>query len=207
MLIDSNFFHDSKAQGPNFTSVRNSTIKNNIFALPASHGASFWQETDNPKLGASNNLVAHNLIIVQVANREAIGVIVNSTGNQFKNNVVVAVSISGTTVSANANGQLLATDATTVSANTFEHNAWISGYFGSNDSAPAYTPNATELRLTSFDSSWFAAFPTVLGRDPAAFAPTATAPWLDQGNLLPEVPIDRDGKPRQAPVDLGPYER
>jgi len=207
MLIDSNFFHDSKAQGPNFTSVRNSTIKNNIFALPASHGASFWQETDNPKLGASNNLVAHNLIIVQVANREAIGVIVNSTGNQFKNNVVVAVSISGTTVSANANGQLLATDATTVSANTFEHNAWISGYFGSNDSAPAYTPHATELRLTSFDSSWFAAFPTVLGRDPAAFAPTATAPWLDQGNLLPEVPIDRDGKPRQAPVDLGPYER
>jgi hypothetical protein len=207
MLIDSNFFHHSKAQGPNFTSVRNSLIKNNIFALPARHGASFWQETDNPKLGASNNFVAHNLVVVQVANRQAIGVTVNSTNNQFKNNVVLAVSISGTTVSANASGQLLATDATTISANTFEHNAWISGFFGSDDTAPAYTPNATELRLTNFDSGWFAAFPTAVGHDPAAFAPTATAPWLGQGNLLAEVPFDRTGKTRTAPVNLGPFER
>jgi hypothetical protein len=50
---------------------------------------------DNPKLGASNNLVAHNLFIVQVNDRQAIGVTNSSTGNQFKNNVVVAVSISG----------------------------------------------------------------------------------------------------------------
>ena len=207
MLIEANFFHHSQAQGPNFTSVRNSTIKNNIFALPARHGASFWQETDNPKLGASNNFVAHNLFIVQVNDRQAIGVTNSSTGNQFKNNVVVAVSISGGTVSANANGQLLATDSTTVQANTFEHNAWISGYFGSDDSAPVYTPNTSELRLTNFAPTWFAAFPTTLGRDPAALAPTATAPWLDLGNLLLDVPTDFTGKARQAPVDLGPFER
>jgi hypothetical protein len=207
MLIDSNFFHHSQAQGPNFTSVRNSTIKNNIFALPARHGASFWQETDNPKLGSSNNFVAHNLFIVQASNRQAIGITNSSTGNQFKNNVVVAVSISGTTVSANANGQLLATDASTVQANTFEHNAWISGFFGSDDSAPAYTPNSTELRQTAFQSAWFSGFPLSVGHDPAAFAPSATAPWLDLGNLLPEVPIDRAGTVRKAPVDLGPYER
>ena len=41
----------------------------------------------------------------------------------------------------------------------------------------------------------------------AAFAPTATAPWLNLGNLVPEVPTDRAGTPRHAPVDLGPYER
>ena len=207
MLIEANFFHHSQAQGPNFTSTRNSTIKNNIFVLPARHGASFWQETDNPKLGASNNLVAHNLFIVQVRDRQAIGVTNNSTGNQFKNNVIAAVSISGTTVSANANGQLLATDATTVQANTFEHNLWISGYFGSNDSASPYSPNSTELRLTDFQAAWFSAFPTAVGHDTAAFAPSATAPWLNQGNLLPEVPIDRAGAARHAPVDLGPYER
>ena len=206
MLVDSNFFHHSKAQGPNFTSVRNSTIKNNIVALPARHGASFWQETDNPKLGSSNNFVAHNLFIVQVANREAIGIIQNSTNNQFKNNVVVAVSINGTTVTANANGELLLTDSTTVSANTFEQNAWISGYFGSEDNS-VYTPNATELRQTTFDAGWFAAFPTAVGHDPAAFAPTATTPWLDRGNLLPEVPVDRNGRGRTASVDLGPYEK
>jgi hypothetical protein len=207
MLIEANFFHHSKAQGPNFTSVRNSAIKNNIFALPTRHGASFWQETDNPKLGASGNLVAHNLIIVQAANRQALGVTVNSTGNQFKNNVVVAVSISGTTVATNASGELLSTDATTVQKNTFEHNAWISGYFGSDDDAPAYAPNANELRLTTFNAGWFAAFPTVTGHDPAAFAPGTAAPWLNQGTLLTEVPTDYDGTSRHAPVDLGPFER
>jgi hypothetical protein len=207
MLIDSNFFHHSLAQGPNFTSVRNSTIKNNIFALPARHGASFWQETDNPKLGSSNNLVAHNLFITQVANRQAIGVTVNSTGNQFKNNVIVAVSISGTAVTANASGQLLATDATTVKANTFDHNAWVSGFFGSDDTSAPYTPTATERVLATVDPAWFAAFPTALGHDPAAFAPTATTPWLDFGTLLPDVPSDRAGVARHAPVDLGPFER
>ena len=207
MLIDANFFHHSQAQGPNFTSVRNSTIKNNIFALPARHGASFWQETDNPKLGASNNLVAHNLFVVQASNRQAIGLTNSSTGNSFKNNVIVAVSISGSTVSANASGQLLATDTTTLQSNTFERNAWISGFFGSDDTAPAYAPNSTELRQTSLQASWFAAFPTTLGHDPAALAPAATAPWLDQGNLLSEVPVDRASTARKAPVDLGPYER
>jgi hypothetical protein len=207
MLIEGNFFHHSQAQGPNFTSVRNSAIKNNIFALPARHGASFWQETDNPKLGSSNNFVAHNLFITQTANRQAIGVTNSSTGNQFKNNVILTVSISGSTVSANSSGQLLATDASTVSANTFEHNAWISGFFGSDDAADPYAPNATELRLTNFDPAWFAAFPTTVAHDPAGFAPTATAPFLDLGNLLPEVLADRNGTLRHAPVDLGPFER
>jgi len=207
MLVEGNFFHHSKAQGPNFTSVRNSTIKNNVFALPERHGASFWQETDNPKLGSSNNFVAHNLFITKTANRQAIGITNDSTGNRLVNNVVVTVSISGTTVSATASGQLLATDATTVAANTFEHNAWISGFFGSDDAAEPYVPNATELRLTTFQASWFTAFPTTLARDAAGFAPTATAPWLDLGLLLPEVPIDRAGGLRKTPTDLGPFER
>ncbi len=207
MLIEGNFFHHSKAQGPNFTSVRNSTIKNNIFALPARHGTSFWQETDNPKLGSSNNLVAHNLFVTQTANRQAIGVLNESTDNQFKNNVIVAVSISGTTVSANTSGQLLATDGTTVKANTFEHNVWISGFFGSEDAADPYVLAANELRLTTFDATWFAAFPTALARDPGGFAPSAKAPWLDQGSLLSEVLLDRDGAARRSPTDLGPYER
>jgi hypothetical protein len=115
--------------------------------------------------------------------------------------------ISGSTVSANSRGQLLATDGSTVSANTFEHNAWISGYFGPDDSAAAYNPGATELRVTILQSSWFAVSPTAVGRDPSAFAPSATAPWLDQGNLLPEATTDREGNARHAPVDLGPFER
>jgi len=78
---------------------------------------------------------------------------------------------------------------------------------GSEDGAPAYEPGQSELRLTTFDAAWFAAFPLALAHDPSAFAPSATAPWLNQGSLLPEVPTDRDGTARHAPVDLGPYER
>jgi len=207
MLIDGNFFHHSQAQGPNFTSVRNSTIKNNVFALPARHGASFWQETDNPKLGASNNVVVHNLFVTSVDNRQAVQFVNESTDNRFENNIVVAVSIDGTTVSANDNGQLLATDATTVDANTFAHNAWIAGFFGSEDSAPEYAPGSNELRVTTFDPSWFTAFPVTVDHDPRDFAPTATAPWLDLGPLIDEAPSDYAGNPRPDPADLGPFER
>jgi len=207
MLIEGNFFHHSLAQGPNFTSVRNSVVRNNIFALPARHGASFWQETDNPKLGSSDNLIAHNLFVTSVDDRQALGIIVSSTGNQIKNNVFAAVSIDSGTVGPNASGQLLATDGSTVGANTFEQNAWLSGYFGSDDDAAAYAPDAGELRETTFDGSWFAAFPTALGHDPKAFFPADSAPWMNRGDLLPDVPTDRDGTLRHAPVDLGPYER
>jgi hypothetical protein len=206
ILVEGNFFHHSKAQGPNLTSARNSVIRNNIFALPARHGVSFWQETDNPKLGASNNLVAHNLFVTSVNNQRVLGIINHSTDNQVSNNVLVAVTINGSTVSANAKGQLLATDSSTVNANTFVNNDWISGYFASRDTAPPYAPNALEHRQTSFDASWFAAFPTTLGHDPAAFSPNTTAPWLNLGNLLSDVPTDRAGTARHAPVDLGPYE-
>jgi hypothetical protein len=207
MLIEGNFFHHSKAQGPNFTSVRRSVIRNNIFALPTRHGVGFWQETNNPKLGASNNLIAHNLFITSVNNRQLVQFINNSTNNQFKNNVLIAITTNGSTVSANANGQLLETDTSTVNANTFVHNDWISGHFVSRDAGPPYAPNATEYRHTSFEPAWFAAFPMSLSHDPAAFAPTTTAPWLNLGDLLRAVPTDRDGAARHAPVDLGPFER
>jgi hypothetical protein len=206
MLVEGNFFHHSKAQGPNLTSVRNSVIRNNIFALPARHGVSFWQQTDNPKLGSSNNVVAHNLLITSVNNKPVMEVINNSTNNQIKNNVLVAVTIDGSTVAANANGQLLETNGSTVNANTFEHNQWISGHFVSRDAALPYAPQATEHR-PHFDPSWFAAFPTSLLHDPSDFAPATTAPWLNLGDLLSAAPTDRDGVARHAPVDLGPFER
>lgn len=206
MLVEGNFFHDSLAQGANFTSVRNSVVRNNLFVLPTTHGVSFWQETPNALLGSRNNVVVHNLFATKSSNRQAVQFIADSTGNQFKNNLIVAVSISGTTVSANASGQLLSTDATTLATNTFEHNEWVSGFFGSEDASGPYVPNASEHRQTTFAQSWFAGFPCGLGRDPAGFKPSATAPWLNLGLLQTAAPTDRAGVTRVAPVDLGPYE-
>jgi hypothetical protein len=121
--------------------------------------------------------------------------------------VFIAISIEGDSVSANADGQLLATDATTVSANAFFTNAWIGGYFGSEDDTDAYVPNAEELRLESFEAQWFAAFPTQLAHDPMDFFPAASAPWLDRGALFVGITSDRNGTARQEPVDLGPFEQ
>lgn len=206
-VVASNFFHHSLAQGPNFTSVRNSFVLNNVFALPARHGVSFWQETDNPNLGASSNMIAHNLFVTAIANRQALGITNSSTDNQVLGNVFVGVSIDGTDVSANPDAQLLATDGSTVLDNQFVGNAWIGGYLGSEDDAEPHVPAGSELSLDEFDSAWFVAFPTELARDLSGFAPTETAPWLDTGTLWVGVGSDIYGTQRTEPVDLGPFER
>lgn len=204
-VVESNFFHHSLAQGPNFTSVRNSVVRNNILAFQARHGASFWQETDNPRLGSSNNRIVHNLFITTIDDRQALGITNFSSQNRVENNVFAALSAAD--LSANSGGQLLATDASTVADNEFVHNAWLGGYLGSDDDADPYTPNAEELQSSEFDPAWFAALSAELGHDPHAFAPSGSAPWLDYGDVTDSAPSDWDGTLRQAPVDLGPFER
>ena len=65
-------------------------IRNNIFGFYPRHGASFWQETDNPRLGASENRIVHNLFITADA-RPAVQFINHSNRNEFANNVILAV--------------------------------------------------------------------------------------------------------------------
>jgi hypothetical protein len=207
ILVEGNFFHHSKAQGANFASVRNSLVRNNIFAFPTRHGASFYQETKNPKLGSSHNVIVHNLLVTAVDGKRLLSVLGDSTGNRIENNVVMAVRFQDGQATANPKGELLATDASTRGANTFEHNAWISGTFGSEDQSSPYAPGPSEYRWANFDVPWFATFPFELGHEPAVFAPSMTAPWLDKGKLLIEAPVDRNGRERHPPVDLGPYER
>jgi hypothetical protein len=207
MLVDGNYFHHSLAQGPNFTSVRNSIVSNNIFALPTRHGASFWQETDNPRLGSSNNLIAHNLFVTSVDRKPILEVINHATHNQIENNVFAAVTVEGDIVTANPSGQLLETDGSTVTRNTFARNVWLSGYAGARDRSPPHAFGADEQREARFRPTWFVRFSASLGHDPAVFAPTPAAPWLDTGRLLDRVPTDRNGVPRRARTDPGPFER
>jgi hypothetical protein len=173
--------------------------RNNSFAIYARHGVSFWQETTNPNLGSSDNLVLHNLFVTTQSNRQALQFIVDSTRNRVENNLLVAVTISGTTVSANASGLLLEVDST-VSANTYVHNYYVSGQVNGR------TPNAMEHVDATFSSTWFQALPTALSNDPHGFTPTATAPFLNLGALVTEAAMDRTGQARAAPTDLGPYE-
>lgn len=191
MLVESNFFHHGDAQGANFTSVRKSVVRNNIFAFYARHGVSFWQETPNAKLGSSDNVIAHNLFVSSVGNRQAIQFIENSTRNRFVNNVLVTTA---------SNGLLMEVDAT-VSANVYEGNAYYGGHIDGR------TPSMSETVNLTFDSSWYMAWPTMLSRDVNGYRPTATAPFLGQGALVPEAAKDRTGTARSGAVDLGPFER
>ena len=192
MTIDGNYFHHSGAQGPNFTSVRRSLVRNNVFGFAARHGTSFWQETDNPDLGSSDNVIVHNLFI-GTNGRELLQFIVMSDRNQVRNNVVAGTMES--TILINVDG--------TTGANVYEANEYLGGRLEG---------RAIENDEFSdpFSTAHFAAWPSGTSgpADPiAAFSPSAGAPFLDRGTLLPSAPLDRAGRARVAPVDLGPLER
>ncbi len=97
-LVEGNYFHDSIV-GPNFTSVRRSVVRNNIFGPQMRHNVSFWQETDNPKLGSSDNKILHNLFITR--GRHAVQFANGSTRNDFANNLLIGISTDGDQPAAN----------------------------------------------------------------------------------------------------------
>jgi hypothetical protein len=198
-LVDSNYFHHgaSNGSGPNFTSVRRSLIRNNIFGFYPRHGVSFWQETDNPKLGSSENKIVHNLFVS--TGRHAMKFENNSTRNEFANNVLLGVRINGNVVSANPSALLLDVDGTG-GDNIYRSNLYVSGKMEGRE------PNAEESAQPDFSPAWFAKFPTALNRDPGDFRPTAQSPVMAKGALSPFASADRTGKPRPGQVNLGPLE-
>jgi hypothetical protein len=198
-LVDSNYFHHGAGQGSgaNFTSVRRSVIRNNIFGFYPRHGVSFWQETDNPKLGSSDNKILHNLFVT--TGRHGVKFEKNSTRNEFVNNVILGVRASGSQVTANPSALLMEVDDT-VRENVYRSNLYVSGKI------EGRTPNGDETALANFSPAWFAKFPAALSHDPNDFKPTAEAPYLGKGTLLPGAPSDRYGAARTGRVDLGPIE-
>jgi hypothetical protein len=197
-LVEGNYFHHGNAQGPNFTGVRYSVVRNNVFGIYARHGTSFWQETDNPNLGAHDNQVLHNLFIGTNSN-QMIQFIESSNNNQVLNNIFLGVTINGSTVTANPSATAMEVD-NTVNSNIYKGNYYISA------GLDGRSANADETELANFDAAWFTSFPAQVATM-ADLRPTATAPWLGKGDLAPGAPLDRDGKARSAPVDIGPYER
>ena len=194
-LVEANHFHDGLGPGANFTSVRRSLIRNNIFGPQARHNVSFWQETDNPKLGSSDNRILHNLFIT--TGRHGVQFTAYSTRNHFINNVILGIAIDGTTVSANPEALLLEVDDT-IGDNVYRGNLYVSGRLEGRE------PSAEEMVRADFSPGWFQRFPTAISHNPADFAPTAEAPFLGIGILLPDAPADRTGVARRGRADLGP---
>lgn len=196
-LVDSNYFHHGAASGPNFTSVRNSVFRNNIFGFYPRHGVSFWQETDNPKLGSSDNKVFHNLFVS--TQRHGIQFQNHSNRNEFANNVILGVRINGATASANPSALLMEVDDT-VAENIYRSNLYVSGKL------EGRAPNAQETTRADFSPAWFAKFPTAFNRDPNDFKPMAGSPLLGLVAPIPGAPSDRYGVTRTGRADAGPVE-
>ena len=198
MLVEGNYFHHGNFNGANFTSVRRSVIRNNVFGFyPTKHGVSFWQETDNPKLGSSDNKILHNLFVT--TGRHGVKFEAHSTRNEFANNVILGVKIEGGAATANPAALLMEVDDT-VGDNVYRSNLYVSGKMEGRN------PGKGELAREDFSAGWFAKFPTALNHDPNDFAPTPDAPFLGAGALEKDAATDRNGAPRSGKVDLGPIE-
>lgn len=196
-LVDSNYFHHSLGPGPNFTSVRRSLVRNNVFGPQARHNVSFWQETDNPKLGSSDNKVLHNLFIT--TDRHGVQFANNSTRNTFANNVLMGVQMKSEEIAANPTALLMEVDGTDTE-NIYRSNFYVAGQIEGRE------PNDEEIFSPEFSASWFADFPAALSHDPNALTPTAAAPFVGMGSLSPDAPSDRNGVPRPPTPALGPIE-
>jgi Right handed beta helix region len=194
-LVERNYFHDGAAQGANFTSVRNSIVRNNVFAVYERHGVSFWQETDNPRLGSRDNRILHNLFVT-VHDGHAVQFINSSTDNVFAQNVLLGVSLADSP-QANPDALLLEVDDT-VGGNQYRRNAYVAGRIDGRE------PGDDELVLDDLDAGWFAGFPTVLQHAIDGYAPMPVAPWAAAGELLDDAPGDMFGAARTDPTALGP---
>ncbi len=207
MLVENNYFHHGTAQGSNFTSVRYSVVRNNVFAAWGRHGVNFWSETAdpsdkqlyNPKLGSHHNKVFHNLF-VSTNDSHMLQFINNSDHCEVKNNLFFGLTVKGGNVSGRPSATLMETDPT-VKNNVYENNVYIAGKFDGRKG-----PTASETLLKDFKTEWFARLPAGLPSTVSDFRPKPGAPFLDKAPRLPSVMFDRDGKPRGNPADVGPFE-
>lgn len=196
-LIEGNYLHNNQI-GPNFTSVRRSVIRNNVSGFHARHNMSFWQETDNPALGSSDNVICHNLFI-GINSRHLLQFINDSTRNVVRNNLFLGLDLAGSSATASDSPELMQVDGTT-GQNTYAGNYFVGGYLTGRE------PNSEEFTDSVFDPNYFESFPldgmgSVLG-----FVPRPGAPFLDKGKAVPECAKDYRGVARSGAVDIGPFE-
>lgn len=198
VLVERNYLHDGLGPGANFTSVRNSIVRNNVFAVYERHGVSFWQETDNPALGARENRVLHNLFVT--TNRQhALQFINSSSDNTVAQNLLLGLSLDAD-LRANPEALLLEVDDS-VGDNVYTRNAYIGGRIDGRD------PGDGEMRESAVEPSWFVGFPLDLQHAVAGFKPVEDAPWAAAGEVLADSPADMLGERRSSPTALGPLSR
>lgn len=203
VLVENNYFHNGfrgRSSGPNFTSVRNSVVRNNVFGFYDRHGTSFWQETTNPRLGSSDNVVHHNLFIGE-SSSHVLQFNNYSDRNDVRNNIFLGIELSASSAVPNRSVALVEVDTDTISENVFENNYYVSGRFD------GHSPSDSDFTNANFDTSWFEDFPLDRMGTIEDYRPTEAAPFLELGQRSEGSPVDASGGTRPDTVDLGPFEQ
>ena len=198
-LVDSNYFHHGAGNGSGRTSpaCAGASIRNNIFGFYPRHGVSFWQETDNPKLGSSDNKIVHNLFITTGRHGRAVQ-------QQLHPQRVRQQRDPGRA------GERRQRDGEPVGA------ADGGRRHGRRERVPLEPLRLGQDRGAHAERrgdggggllpAWFAKFPAALNHDPNDFRPTAGRPFSGRARSSPVAPTDRNGTARTGQVDLGPIE-
>ncbi len=196
MLVENNYFHHSDV-GSNFTSVRKSVIRNNIFGPQTRHNVSFWQETENPKLAASDNVIVHNLFFA--SRRHGVSFTNSAARNLFVNNVILGVKLQDNNWLADPEALIMDVDETS-GDNSFASNFYAAGQL------VGRAPNETERTLPDVSADWFTSMSTTIDAAANGFNPTAVSPYVNIGSVNNDALVDRMGTARAGAVDLGPFE-
>ncbi len=164
-LITENFFHHGDGNGPNFTSVRNSEVSHNIFGPYERHNTSFWQETDNPALGSSNNIIKDNLF---VGYREhLLQLVEDADANTVTGNILLALNTTATAAALS----IVNIEVGANSGGTFSQNIYIGGY------TDGYTILSSEDERNDYDPAWFGNIGFGRINHPEDWTPVGSAPF------------------------------
>ncbi len=175
MLITENFLHHGDGNGPNFTSMRNSEVSNNIFGPYERHNTSFWQETNNPNLGSSDNIISENLFIGHKGH--LLQIIENADSNTVTGNILLALNSTATAAALS----IVSIEVDATSDGTFSENMYIGGF------TDGHTILATEDERSDYDPDWFGNIGFGRINHPEDWTPNGTAPFGQFRGWLPPV--------------------
>ena len=163
-LVTENFGHHGDS-GPNFTSVRNSEVSNNIFGPYARHNTSFWQETNYADLGSSGNTIEANLFVGHKSH--LLQLINDASSNTITGNILLALN---TSASASALS-IVNIEVDASSGGAFSANIYIGGF------TDGHTILASEDGRADYDPTWFTNNGFGRTHHPEDWAPSPTAPF------------------------------
>ncbi|MCB1041734.1 MAG: right-handed parallel beta-helix repeat-containing protein [Acidobacteria bacterium] len=178
----------------NLASVRDSLIANNLVYDNLNTGIAMWDDGFDPAFGCKNNLVANNTVIMAPGGRWASSLSNGSTGNTFRNNILLHRGTRGG-LEIDASSKVgLDTDFNVIHRISDLDN-WIL---------------LPEWQMQGYDANSLDALPPALFVNEASddYHLSDTSPARDAGTNLAEVLDDLEGNARPVGVttDIGSYE-